>query len=320
MSPAVPEFIRGIHNIRPHHRGCVATIGTFDGVHLGHQAILQQLAELAQTHKLPVVVIIFEPQPFEYFKQERAPARLMRLREKVSALFAAGVNKVLCLRFNRALSKLGAEDFIQKVLVEGLAIRHLVVGDDFRFGCDRKGDYALLQRAGKDSNFTVTDTCTYSIDNVRVSSTRIRELLEIGDFAGVERLSGRPYSLTGRVVQGKQLGRTLGVPTANVLLRRYCSPLAGVFVITAMHQGKHYKGVANVGVRPTLGGDLKPLLEVHLFDFSGDIYSQKIDIRFHEKLRNECKFASLDALKQQLQIDIKQAHAYFSQGSNENKQ
>lgn len=311
VSSVTPEFIRGLHNVRPHHRGCVATIGTFDGVHLGHQAILQQLATLARTHNLPVVVVIFEPQPHEYFAKECAPARLMRLREKVTALFAQGVDKVLCLRFNRKLSKLSAQDFIQKVLVEGLAARHLVIGDDFRFGCDRKGDYALLQQAGSIHNFTVAKTCTFVIDHVRVSSTRIRKLLEAGDFGTVERLLGRPYTLAGRVVQGKQLGRTLGVPTANILLHRCRSPLAGVFVITVQHKHNQYQGVANVGVRPTVSGDLTPLLEVHLFDFSGDIYTQKIEIYFHKKLRSECKFASIDALKKQLQIDIKQAQAYF---------
>ncbi len=311
MAQATPEFIRGLYNLHPHHKGCVATIGTFDGVHLGHQAILRQVAELAKKHQLPALVIVFEPQPREYFAKEKAPARLMRLHEKISALFAFGVHRVLCLRFDRTLSQLTAQNFIQQVLIQGVDVKHLVVGDDFRFGCDRAGDYALLEKAGVENGFTVTDTRTYAIAEARVSSTRIRRLLEQAEFTTVAQLLGRPYTLAGRVVQGKQLGRTLGVPTANIHLHRYRAPLAGVFVIVAKVQGRDCNGVANVGVRPTVGGDLTPLLEVHLLDFSSDIYAEKIEITFKKKLRDECKFESLDALKAQLQQDIKQAREYF---------
>lgn len=312
MNPAAPAFIRGIHNLRPSHRGCVATIGSFDGVHLGHQAILQQLQQVANACKLPSVVIIFEPQPHEFFAGDKAPARLMRLREKVQALLAAGVNRVLCLQFNDALRRLSAEAFVEKVLIEGLGIKHLVVGDDFRFGCDRRGDFALLRTIGSQRGFSVTDTVTLEVGGERVSSTRIRQLLEQGDFASAEQLLGKPYSINGRIAYGQQLGRKLGVPTANVHLRRYRSPLHGVFTVTVKFaDGSVYKGVANVGVRPTVTGDKKPLLEVHLFDFSRMAYGAMIDVTFHTKLRDEKKFNSLDELQTQLQMDIAQAKQFF---------
>ena len=313
MYLAQREFIRGLHNLRPEHKGCVATIGSFDGVHLGHQAILRQLIQVAREKNLPAVVIVFEPQPHEFFAGDKAPARLMRMREKLEALWAAGVDKVLCLHFNQELRSLSAEQFIDRVLVQGLAIKHLVVGDDFRFGCDRKGDFALLQIKGAELGFEVTDTHTLEIDGKRVSSTRIRHLLEAGDFAEAEKLLGKPYGINGRVVYGKQLGRQLGVPTANVDLRRYRSPLHGVFAVTAIFKdGTQVQGVANIGVRPTVNGLKKPLLEVHLFNFSRDIYGVVIDVVFRHKLRDEQKFASLDELKAQLQTDISQAKAFFN--------
>lgn len=312
MNPAAPAFIRGLHNLRPWHRGCVATIGSFDGVHLGHQAILRQLIDASLQHGLPSVAIVFEPQPHEFFQGDKAPARLMRLREKVQALLEAGVGRVLCLQFNEGLRSLSAEAFIEKILIQGLAIKHLVVGDDFRFGCDRRGDFALLQKAGVEHGFGVTDTITLELDGQRVSSTRIRSLLEMGDFAEAEKLLGKPYRINGRIGYGQQLGRKLGVPTANVHLRRYRSPLHGVFAVTVhFADGSHYQGVANVGVRPTVSGDKKPLLEVHLFDFSRKVYGAMIDVTFHTKLRQEKKFASLDELQTQLQKDIAEAKDYF---------
>lgn len=313
MQLAQREFIRGLHNLGPEHKGCVATIGSFDGVHLGHQLILQQLIQVARAQGVPAVAIVFEPQPTEFFAGDKAPARLMRMREKLEALWAAGIDKVLCLNFNETLRNLSAEQFIDRVLVQGLGIKHLVVGDDFRFGCDRKGDYALLQTKGAELGFAVTDTHTLDIDGKRVSSTRIRHLLEAGNFPEAEKLLGKPYGVYGRVVYGKQLGRQLGVPTANVDLRRYRSPLHGVFAVTAIFtDGTQVQGVANVGVRPTVNGLKKPLLEVHLFNFSRDIYGAVIDVVFHHKLRDEKKFASLDELKAQLQTDIAEAKAFFN--------
>jgi len=317
VQPVQREFIRGLHNLRPSHRGCVATIGSFDGVHLGHQAILRQLLVVAHAQQLPAVAIVFEPQPHEFFAADKAPARLMRLREKLQALWAAGVDRVLCLQFNEKLRNLSAEAFIQQVLVDGLGIKHLAVGDDFRFGCDRTGDFALLQRKGAELGFGVSDTHTLEIDGERVSSTRIRQLLEAGNFAQAAKLLGKHYSVHGRVVYGKQLGRQLGVPTANVDLRRYRSPLHGVFAVTAeFADGSLVQGVANVGVRPTVNGLKKPLLEVHLFNFSRTIYGDVIDVEFHHKLRDEKKFASLDELKAQLQTDIQGAKEFFGQASS----
>lgn len=307
------EFIRGLHNLRPRHRGCVATIGSFDGVHLGHQAILRQVQSKARELGLPSVVIVFEPQPHEFFSGEKAPARLMRLREKAQALFAAGIDRVLCLQFNRSLRSLSAQEFIQRVLVDGLQVKYLVVGDDFRFGCDRSGDYPLLLSAGETFGFEVTDTHTYEVDGERVSSTRIRRELEAGNFDFVAELLGKPYIITGHVVYGQQLGRRLGVPTANVHLRRYRSPLSGVFVVRAnLPDGRHVPGVANVGVRPTVGGETRPILEVHLFDFGEQIYGQIIEVEFRAKLREEVKFESLELLQAQLLRDIENAKAYFA--------
>ncbi|MBB3170116.1 bifunctional riboflavin kinase/FAD synthetase [Simiduia aestuariiviva] len=306
------SFVHGLHNVRAPHRGGVLTIGSFDGVHLGHQQMLSALIARARAMGVPAVAMTFEPQPYEYFSGERAPARLMRLRDKVQALFDVGVDVVVCLPFNAKLRHLTAEQFVQQVLVEGLSIRHLVVGDDFRFGCDRAGDFAYLTQAGKDAGFGVSNTPTFCVEQVRVSSTRIREVLEAGDFAKAAQLLGRPYQIAGRVVRGKQLGRTLGVPTANVHLHRYRSPLAGVFAVCCVVDGEQFNGVANVGVRPTVELDAKPILEVHLFDFARDIYGRNVRVSFCKKLRDEKKFESVEQLKTQIYADIGAGKAYFT--------
>ncbi len=307
------EFIRGLHNLRAEHHGNVVTIGSFDGVHLGHQAILQQVKKQAEELRLPSVAMIFEPQPHEFFAGDKAPARLMRLGEKVHALFDQGIDRVFCLPFNSALSQLSADDFIKKVLIDGLGTRYLVVGDDFRFGAGRAGDYSRLESAGEDNGFAVTDTQSFLIGGERVSSTRIRELLQQNDFTEAARLLGKPYTISGRVVKGNQLGRELGAPTANVHLHRYRSPLSGVFCVkVALSSGDHAQGVANVGVRPTLGGSAKPILEVHLFERNDDLYGQEIFVEFVHRLREEQRFDGLEQLKQQIQRDIKQARLFFS--------
>jgi len=316
------ELIRGLHNLRPRHHGCVATIGSFDGVHLGHRAIIAQLRQRARERNLPSVVIIFEPQPHEYFSGEKAPARLMRFKEKVLALFEAGADRVLCLQFNETLRSLSAEAFIQRILVDGLGIEHLVVGDDFRFGCDRSGGYRLLQQVGAESGFTVEDTATVEIDGERVSSTRIRAALEAADFALAATLLGKAYCITGRVAPGRALGRQLGAPTANVRLHRYRSPLVGVYTVRTsttdgsdMAPGRRViDGVANVGFRPTVEGEgAQPLLEVNLFDFSGDLYGRELAVEFCHKLRDEEKFDSLDILKARIAQDIEDAKAWFAE-------
>ena len=316
-------LIRGLHNLRAQHRGCVATIGSFDGVHRGHRAILDQLLTQAKALNLPSVVMVFEPQPYEFFSGEKAPARLMRLRDKIRVLSACGVDRVFCLQFNQRLRQLSANDFIKQVLVDGLGIKSLVVGDDFRFGCDRTGDFSLLEKAGQEYGFSVYDTCTVQDGGERISSTRIRLALEAENFAEAERLLGHPYTMQGRVVYGQQLGRTIGVPTANVRLRRYRSPLNGVFAVRLRLLGTKtaganetekdtwLRGVANVGVRPTVGGETRPILEVHLLDFDSHVYGREVEVRFYKKLRDEQKFPSFDALKEQIYHDITQSREFF---------
>lgn len=305
------QFIRGLHNLKPGKDGCVATIGSFDGVHCGHRAILQQVRDKAAELGVPSVVTIFEPQPQEFFSGEQAPARLMRLREKVEAFVGAGIDRVLCLQFNRSLRRLSALEFIEQVLVAGLNVRSLVIGDDFRFGHDRSGNYQLLKQAGIEHDFDVLDTKTLSYQGERISSTRIRRALESADFGLAETLLGHPYQITGRVVYGQRLGRQLGIPTANVHLHRYRAPLNGVFVVEVLLDGRRLPGVANVGVRPTVGDLVKPVLEVHLLDFDEELYGQRIQVEFKAKVREEAKFASLELMVEEIHNDIALAQKYF---------
>lgn len=306
------EVIRGLHNLREAHRGTVATIGNFDGVHRGHQAILEQCQQQAKRLGLPVTVVVFEPQPREYFAAEQAPPRLTRLREKVALLSECGVDRVLCLPFNETLRQLTAMEFVQQVLENGLGVRHLVVGDDFRFGCDRRGDFALLTQLGQRCGFVVENTHTFCLDDERVSSTRIRTLLACGNFAGVERLLGRPYSIRGRVVRDQQRGRTIGVPTANLPLVTGSLALRGVYAVVVEYAGGCYPAVANIGWRPTVGS-VRPVLEAHLLDFDADLYGQRLTVVPCARLRGEIAFDSFEALKAQIYNDIRQTREYFSQ-------
>lgn len=310
------EFIHGLSGLAPRHRGCVATIGSFDGVHRGHQNLLARLRLTAQMLRLPSLVMVFEPQPCEYFARGEVPARLMRLREKVQALFDCGVDRVLCLKFDSRLRGMSAREFIDQVLVEGLAVRHLQIGDDFRFGSDRQGDFALLQQVGSEQGFTVSSATTFSVDSERVSSTRIRQLLTAGDLSKACELLGAPYRVSGRVMHGNKLGRTIGVPTANISLGRLKPALQGVYAVRAREgytaQGNDWLGVANIGTRPTLAGTKKPLLEVHLFNFNGNLYGRCLTVEFWHKIRPEQAFGSLEALQQQIRSDIASAEQYFT--------
>lgn len=307
------ELIRGLHNLRPRHRGCVATLGNFDGVHRGHQAVIGQLAEQATSLRVPATVVIFEPQPREFFLgTDPVPPRLTRLREKLQALRQYSVERVLCLRFNRTLAALTPDEFIRRVLIEGLGVKAVVVGDDFRFGAKRAGDIDLLRRVGVQQGFTTTPMHSFAIDGERVSSTRVRAALARGDFGMVERLLGRPYRMCGRVAHGDKLGRTLGVPTANVHLHRLATPLHGVYVVEVAGLGPvAVAGVASIGNRPAVNGE-RTLLEVHLFDFDREIYGRYIEVGFLRKLRDERNFDSLDELKLAMQRDIDQARAWFA--------
>ncbi|MCU0835082.1 MAG: bifunctional riboflavin kinase/FAD synthetase [Chromatiaceae bacterium] len=306
------RIIRGLHNLRPRDRGCVATIGNFDGVHLGHRAIFQRLRERGKALGLPTTVITFEPQAMEYFAPDAAPARLTRLREKLAALADCGIDQVVLLEFGPRLSQMGARDFVRGLLIDGLAVRHLLVGDDFRFGRGREGGYALLEAVGRDHGFAVEDLHTVTHGEERVSSTRIREALARGDLDLARHLLGRPYRICGRVAHGDKRGRTIGFPTANVDLHRRASPLRGVYAVVLHGLAEHpWPGVANIGFRPTVGGARRHLLEVHLFDFAGEIYGRHVQVEFRLKLREERKFASFEELRVQIDRDAAAARDYL---------
>jgi riboflavin kinase / FMN adenylyltransferase len=307
------RIIRGLSHLEPLKQGCILTIGNFDGVHLGHRMVIQKLAQHARHLNLPVVVMIFEPQPLEYFVKTEAPARLTRLREKVLQFISLPVDDLLVLKFDAHFANLEAEDFIQDILLDKLNVKHLVVGDDFHFGKARRGNFALLKTAGLRAGFTVEDTCSMQLDGLRVSSSAIRKALASGDLANAERLLGRPFSICGRVVEGDQLGRTLGFPTANIKLFRKNTPLSGVFAVAMTGiNNRRIQGVANVGTRPTLSGAPKVVLETHLFDFNDNCYGQAVEVHFLKKLRDEQRFASLDALKAQIAKDVIAARAFFA--------
>lgn len=304
------KLIRGLPNLRP-LGGSVVTIGNFDGVHRGHQAILRELQTAGQRLGLPDVVMTFDPQPQEFFGGDKAPPRLMHWRDKIDALRAQGTAQVLCVRFDAAFRALTADAFVQQVLVQGLACRHLVIGDDFRFGCDRSGDFAHLQAAGERHGFTVSNTPSVLHEGERVSSTRIRDAVIRGDFAAAGALLGAPYCISGHVQHGDKIGRTLGIPTANIPLRRRVSPLAGIYAVRVHGIGERpLFGAANVGTRPAVNGT-DNRIEVHILDFDGDIYGRRLRVEFCARLRDEIWFPSLEALKAAIQQDLRDTRAYF---------
>ncbi|RUO32805.1 bifunctional riboflavin kinase/FAD synthetase [Aliidiomarina sanyensis] len=307
------ELIRGLHNIRPEHRGCVLTIGNFDGVHLGHQAVLEQVHAQALARKVPSVAMIFEPQPLELFAPDRAPARLYRWQDKYKHIAECGVDRLLLTQFNARFANLTAEAFIEDVLVGKLGVSLLVVGDDFRFGKARTGDFNLLKQAAKHFGFEVIDTQSYRTESIRVSSTAIRSALTTADFETAARMLGRPYAISGRVRHGAKKGRTIGFPTANVALHRLHNPLRGVYAVGLETAHHVYAGVANIGRKPTVAGT-EELLEVHLFDFPGprdsaELYGEQVLVTPLAWLRAEKKFASFDALHAQIIEDAALARA-----------
>jgi riboflavin kinase/FMN adenylyltransferase len=305
------KIIRGLYNIRPQHKSSVVTMGNFDGVHRGHQALIAKLIEKANVLQAPSTIITFEPLPKEYFGRDQSVPRLTRWREKFYAFEKSGIDNVLVLHFDEKLANLSAEDFVKQVLCDGLAIRHIIIGDDFRFGCRRQGDFHYLQNAGKQYGFTVEDIPTLIVDDERVSSTRVREALITANHPLAEKLLGRPYTLQGQVIHGDQRGRMLGFPTANICLHRRVTPVRGVYSVR-LHgiDQRGLAGVANVGVRPTLDGT-RSLLEVHLFDFDRDIYGKQVSVEFCEKIRDEKRFESLDLLKEQIWKDAAMAREFF---------
>jgi riboflavin kinase/FMN adenylyltransferase len=289
-------------------RGSVMAIGAFDGLHRGHQALLAQVHERAQALDCSPVVVSFEPLPRAFFSPDPVP-RLSSVREKLRGFAAAGMNHALLLRFNRALTALSAEDFVRRVLVERLAAREVWVGSDFRFGHKRGGDMALLERMGVELGFSACSMPVVQLDDERVSASRVRCLLAAGDFGAAEPLLGRPFVIDGKVEYGNQLGRTLGYPTANIHLQQRVSPIHGIFAVrVGLGEGEcSWPGVASLGVRPTVNQVSQPILEVHLFDFDGDLYGQRMAVEFVAKLRDEQKFEGLEPLKAQMALDSRLA-------------
>ncbi len=308
------RLIRGFNQLEPLRNGCVATIGNFDGLHLGHQRVIEHLAEQGRRLNLPTLVMVFEPQPLEYFLGDHAPSRLTRLREKAIQFAKLPVDELLVLPFSRTLADYDAEQFIQDILLKKLNIKHLAIGDDFHFGKARRGNFALLQHRGAEFGFTVESTDSFELNGLRISSTLIRDALGEGDLVQAHTLLGRDYSVCGRVAHGDKRGRELGFPTANLQMFRKNTPLVGVFAVTMTGlDGRILHGVANLGNRPTFDGGAQAVLETHLFDFNQDIYGRYVEVHFKTKLRDEVRFESLDALKTQIKRDVAFAKDYFQQ-------
>jgi riboflavin kinase/FMN adenylyltransferase len=288
------------------------TVGNFDGVHLGHRAMLELLDGAARERRLRSCVMSFEPHPREFFSPDQAPTRLTSLREKLELLAQAGIDQVHVRRFDYDFARVTAEEFIDKVLVTGLGVRWVLVGDDYRFGARRQGDVAMLRDAGRQHGFEVAQMQSVTVDGIRVSSTAVRDRLANGDLTGAARLLGRPYSISGRVVRGDGIGKQLGFPTANVQMKHNRPPLAGIFVVEVLGLGdRPLEGVASLGVRPTVKAGGAPVLEVNLFDFAREIYGRHLQVRFLHKLRDEEKYADLETLKRQIARDADNARRFF---------
>jgi riboflavin kinase / FMN adenylyltransferase len=306
------ELVRGLHNISRRHKGCVLTVGNYDGVHLGHRQMIGVLETRAAELRSAATVLVFEPSSKEFIDPDDAQPRLTRWREKAVALAALGVDRLVTLQFDDCMRAMTPRAFVDDVMVGRLGAEHLVVGDDFRYGSKAGGTIETLRAAGLSHGFGVEQLAPYAVDGVRVSSTAVRERLELGDFRGAARLLGRPYRMTGRVVHGKQLGRTLGFPTANLRLMRRKSPVYGILAVRVHGIGPEpLPAVASLGTRPTVNG-IEPLLEVHVFDYAGDLYGRAIEVEFVAKLRDEVRFESLDAMKVQMKIDAAQARDHLS--------
>ncbi len=297
---------------QPSPSATVLTIGNFDGVHLGHRALLARLCAVAAENGLPPAVLTFEPHPREFFAPESAPTRLSNLREKLELIAADGVELAFVCRFDKAFASLTADQFIEQVLVQSLRVRHLIIGDDFRFGAKRAGDFALLKQAGESFGFRVEAMDTVLSGPDRVSSSAVRDALWRGDLERAAELLGRPYVIDGRVVHGDKVGRQLGYATANIRMKHDRPPLLGVFAVEVTGLGdRPLAGVANLGYRPTANAVLRPILEVHLFDFAADIYGAHLTVRFLHRIRDEMKFADFDELKAQIARDVECGKEFF---------
>jgi len=322
------QLIRGIQNLSSDNSGLAVTIGNFDGVHVGHREIFSQLRQSADKHNMQACVVTFSPLPHEYFRPDTSAPRLSSLRDKIEAISACGIDKLVFLPFGRKLASVEPEAFIDEYLIKSLQVRHLVVGDDFRFGNQRRGDFEMLVAAGKENGFTVINTPsvttrmdgTSADSELRISSSAIRKALTNNDLVGASRLLGHPYRISGRVIRGQQLGRTIGFPTANVCLKSLRPALRGVYAVTATVAPQNdkkdamptvFNGVANLGERPTVNGR-QLLLEVNVLEGNPDLYEQILRVSFHKFLRAEQKFDSLDDLKQAIANDAANAREYFA--------
>jgi riboflavin kinase/FMN adenylyltransferase len=306
------ELVRGLHNISRRHRGCVLTVGNYDGVHLGHQQMIGALTARASQLGSPATVLVFEPSSKEFIDPDGAPPRLTRWREKYLALAALGVQRLVTLRFDDCMRAMTPRSFVDDLLVARLGTRHIVVGDDFRYGSNAGGTIESLRAAGLVHGFGVEQMPPFVVDGVRVSSTAVRERLDFGDFPGAARLLGRPYRMLGRVMHGRGLGRELGFPTANLRLMRRKPPMWGILAVWAHGiDSRPLPAVASLGTRPTVDG-IEPLLEVHVFDYAGDLYGRAIEVEFVMKLRDEIKFDSLAAMTQQMKVDAARARELLS--------
>jgi riboflavin kinase/FMN adenylyltransferase len=305
------ELIRGIHNLRDRHRGCVLTIGNFDGVHLGHQSLIAKTRELAQRHSVPACLLTFEPLPREFFAKDRTSPRVSTFRGKLCAIEEQGVDRLILQRFGRDFASWSAERFIDELLVQKLGVRAVAIGDDFHFGAQRRGDLAMLERAGKEHGFEAHRIDSIVRDGQRCSSSALREALAQPDLARAATMLGRPYRVVGRVRRGLQLGRKLGMPTVNVFLHRRLALRLGIYVVRARVAGRQWNGVASIGVRPTLGFT-RCLLETHLFGEPGELYGAVMEVEFHHWLREERRFDSLELLAGQMQRDKADAAAYWA--------
>ncbi len=294
-------------NLAP--RGSVVCVGAFDGMHLGHRALLARVRDRAIVRGLSSLAISFAPIPREFFAHGAPVPRLASVREKIESLVAGGISRVLLLRFDAAMAATFAEAFIENVLVQRAGVREIWVGADFRFGHARRGDVALLRAFGERHDFSVAVMPDVEVGAERVSSSAIRRHLAAGEFDAAARLLGRRFTIGGHVVRGQQLGRKLGYPTANIRLGKRTSPVGGIFAVRVRGVGTQpMPGVASLGVRPTVNGT-EPLLEAHLFDFDGDLYGRRIEVEFVQKLRDEEKFEDLDAMVRQIDRDAMEARA-----------
>ncbi len=305
------KLIRGLYNLASPLPESAVTIGNFDGVHRGHQLVISQLKRVAAEAGLPSVVIIFEPQPIEFFAPDRAPKRLARFREKIAYLKAQKIDYLLCLHFDQKFAAQSADEFVQTILLDSLNTKHLVIGDDFHFGKNRQGNFDYLLQNSERFGFTVDATETLVVDGERVSSTRIRNCIEAGDFEKAAELLGRPYSLSGRVAHGQKLGRELGYPTINIKMGDKTLIVKGIFAVRVKGiDNRGLQGVASIGTRPTVAG-VDTILEVYILNFDQDVYGSSVEVEFLHKIRDEKKFDSLEELKQNIGRDTENAIAYF---------